>query len=198
MTTSTLFSMKGLTLAIGGVFLVVACSSDPDPTPAPTEAAGSGPAATETPETAAADWRDIPLTNVSTGETFTLASLEGSVVALEPFAVWCTNCHVQQDNIQAAYDDLRAAGVEFVSIGVEPNESIGRLERYRDRSQYPWTFAQSPVELSRALADIFGPQILAVASTPLIILDEQGEIVFHDFGFHGPDALRRIFADYTA
>jgi cytochrome oxidase Cu insertion factor (SCO1/SenC/PrrC family) len=193
---------KPLALAIGGMFLVVACSSAADPTEAPVAAPAARPAqgatAEPTAETTATSWLDIELTDVASGEPFTLASLKGKVVALEPFAVWCTNCHVQQDNVRAAYAELEAAGVEFISVGVEPNESPDRINDYRERRDYGWTFAQSPIEMSRAMVDIFGPQILAVPSTPLIILDEGGEVVFQDFGFHGPDALREIFSEFTS
>ena len=51
---------------------------------------------------------------------------------------------------------------------------------------------QSPVEFSRALSDLFGPQILSAPSTPLIVLDETGEAVIQEFGFHGPDKLLSI------
>jgi len=193
---------KPLALAIGGMFLIAACSSGADPTAAPAAAPAATPAegatAEPTVETAAASWLDIELTDVASGEPFTLASLKGNVVAIEPFAVWCTNCHVQQDNVRAAYADLEAAGVQFISVGVEPNESPDRINDYRERREYEWTFAQSPIELSRAMADLFGPQILAVPSTPLIILDEEGEVVFQDFGFQGPDSLRDIFSDFTS
>ena len=164
-----LLSAKPLTLAIGGMFLVVACSTAADTSEAPGAAApdtASTAAAEPTAETAVG-WLDIELTDVDTGEEFTLASLKGNVVAIEPFAVWCTNCHVQQDNVRAVHDELEAAGVKFVSLGVEPNESPDRISDYRQRRDYEWTFAQSPIELSRAMADIFGPQILAVPSTPL-------------------------------
>jgi cytochrome oxidase Cu insertion factor (SCO1/SenC/PrrC family) len=192
-------SAKPLTLAIGGMFLVMACSTAADTTETPGAAATSPTVTAEqTAETTASAWVDIELTDAETGELFTLASLKGNVVAIEPFAVWCTNCHVQQDNVRAAYDDLEASGVKFVSLGVEPNESLDRISEYRARRDYAWTFAQSPIELSRAMADIFGPQILAVPSTPLIILDEDGSVVFQDFGFHGPDALRDIFSEFTS
>lgn len=195
-----LISAKPLTLAIGAMFLVAACSTAADT----SDASGAAAPATATTAVAqptaapAAGWLDIELTDVDTGEAFTLASLKGNVVAIEPFAVWCTNCHVQQDNVRAVYDELEADGVKFVSLGVEPNESPDRISDYRERRDYGWTFAQSPIELSRAMADIFGPQILAVPSTPLIIIDEAGDVVFQDFGFHGPDALRDIFGEFTS
>lgn len=189
---------RGLGLAIVIPFVVAACGatasvtvdsaatpSDPSETIAQATAEATPPAAVA----AAAVWRDIELTDAASGETFTLASLEGQPVAIDPMAVWCTNCKQQNDNVKAAYPELRATGIRWISLGVEPNESTDRLARYAERRGYPWTFAQSPIEMSRALNDIFGPQILAVPATPLILLDETGEIVYQDYGFHGPDSL---------
>ena len=54
-------------------------------------------AATET-----AAFLDIELTDAASGETFTLASLAGDVVAIEPLAIRCSNCKAQQNNVKAA------------------------------------------------------------------------------------------------
>lgn len=202
-------SGRALAFAAAGTFVVAACTSAATVTPATPAADTAALAAADDSETSSAtadptaepagqSWRDIELTDVTTGDTFTLASLEGEMVAIEPFAVWCTNCHVQQDNVKAAYADLQEQGVRFISIGVEPNESADRIADYRERRGYEWTFTQSPIELSRALADIFGPQVLAVPATPLIILAPDGEVVFQDFGFHGPDSLLDIFEQAAA
>ncbi len=203
MTRHPRLSLRALTILIAAPFIVVACTAaatDSGATPTATSSAGvtAASSATEAPATAAADiWRDIELTDAATGETFTLASLEGNLVAIEPFAVWCTNCTVQNDNVKAAYADLETTGIRWISLGVEPNEKPASLAKYAERREYPWTFAQSPIEFSRALNEIFGPQILSVPSTPLIVLDESGEIVLQDFGFHGPEALIDLVNEFA-
>jgi cytochrome oxidase Cu insertion factor (SCO1/SenC/PrrC family) len=195
--------MRGLTILIAAPFIAVACTSAAVDTGAanttPTEDAPVSEAVvTDAPATAEERLRNIELTDAATGETFTLASLEGQPVAIEPMAIWCTNCKVQNDNIKARYEDLVATGTRFISLGVEPNEKRESLAEYADQRGYEWTFAQSPIEFSRALNDLFGPQILAVPATPLIIFDETGEIVFQDFGFHGPDQLLEIVEEAVA
>ena len=186
--------------------VIAACSSSAtvDPTGIGLTARGDAPAASlePSPSTEAASaqdaWLEIELTDVASGDPFTLASLAGQVVAIEPMAIWCTNCRAQQDNVRQIYDEIAAAGVRYISLGVEPNERPRALAAYAERRGYAWTFAQSPTEMSRVLDEIFGPQILAVPSTPLIVLDESGEIVFQDFGFHGPEALLDILAEASA
>jgi hypothetical protein len=158
--------------------------------PASAEPAGDAQAEEAGPATAA--WLDIELTDAASGETFTLASLAGGVVALEPMAIWCSNCKAQQDNVKAAYADIAEAGVTYISLGIDPGEDRGDLARYAQRRGYDWTFVKSPVALSRALNDLFGPQILSPPSTPLIVLDATGEVYTQEWGFHDPDALLGI------
>ena len=202
-------SGRAITLLFAAPFIAVACTSAADSETSDSaaadgtvEVAAEGTqvpsAETETPISAADTWLDIELTDAASGETFTLASLEGEVVAIEPMAIWCSNCKAQQDNVKSAFADIEAAGVRYISLGVDPNESLGALAKYADRRGYEWTFAQSPTEFSRAINDIFGAQILSVPSTPLIVLDGSGEIVYQDFGFHGPDALVKILDEAAA
>ena len=135
---------------------------------------------------------DLELTDAARGATFTLASLAGTVVAIEPMAIWCSNCKAQQNNVKAAYADIADAGVTYISLGIDPGENAGSLAKYAERNDFEWTFVQSPTELSRELSDLFGPQILSAPSTPLIVLDASGEIFTQEWGFHGPERLVEI------
>jgi cytochrome oxidase Cu insertion factor (SCO1/SenC/PrrC family) len=203
---------RGLLVALAAVpFVVAACTTSAGETEEPT-AAESIVAADEaviaappeaTPETqdqepAAAAWLDIELTDAATGETFTLASLAGEVVAIEPMAIWCSNCKAQQDNVKAAYADIAGAGVTYISLGIDPGEDPAALAKYAERRGYEWTFVQSPVELSRELSDLFGPQILSAPSTPLVVLDADGEVFTQEWGFHGPERLLEILDEAAA
>jgi cytochrome oxidase Cu insertion factor (SCO1/SenC/PrrC family) len=192
-------SRRVMSLLIAAPFVAVACTSaavedTPTATAAATTEAIVAPAASleaavEEPADAAFAWLDLELTDAATGETFTLASLKGDIVAIEPMAIWCGNCKAQQDNVKEAYSDIEASGVRFISLGIDPGENPNSLAKYAERRGYDWTFVQSPKELSRAFSDLFGPQILSVPSTPLIVLDESGDVFTQKFGFHGPESL---------
>jgi len=54
--------------------------------------------------TPAADsaWRTTTLRDVRTGEAFTIDGLRDKLVALEPMAIWCSNCRIQQREAVAA------------------------------------------------------------------------------------------------
>ena len=204
-------SRRLMSLLVAVPFVAAACSTAAvEPTDEPALAAATDEAVTATVEEPAAEaapaeepaepatWLDIELTDAASGEPFTLASLEGGIVAIEPMAIWCSNCKAQQDNVKEAYDQIEAAGVTFISLGIDPGENPDALAQYADRRGYPWTFVQSSTEFSRALNDLFGPQILSAPSTPLVVLDANGEVVFQDFGFHGPDKLLEILGEAGA
>jgi cytochrome oxidase Cu insertion factor (SCO1/SenC/PrrC family) len=182
-------STRALLLTMAASFIVVAIAAGV--AAAPSDTATTADASTADASTADA-WKDIELTNAQTGETFTIAGLAGNVVAIEPMAIWCTQCKVQNENFKKAFSDLEAAGVQVISLGVEPNQQPEALAEYAERRGYEWTFALSPKELSRALADQFTAQVLSVPATPLIVLSPDGEVAFQDFGFHGPDSLIEI------
>ena len=197
-------------------FIVAACtttaseSSEPEPTePAaaveqaateattePTsEAPMDGSEEVEEAATETAAFLDIELTDAASGETFALASLAGDVVAIEPMAIWCSNCKAQQNNVKDAYADIADAGVTYISLGIDPGENADSLAKYAERNGFEWTFVKSPTELSREFSDLFGPQILSAPSTPLIVLDANGEVFTQEWGFHDPDSLLEILGE---
>ena len=202
-------SRRLLAVVAAAPFIVAACTTSGDDGDSEATAAAeptveaaveetSGAVAEADAPAEEATWLDIELTDAETGETFTLASLEGEVVAIEPMAIWCSNCKAQQDNVKEAYDQIETAGVTYISLGIDPAENPDALATYADRRGYEWTFAQSPVEFSRALSDIFGAQVLSAPSTPLIVLDPAGDVAVQEFGFHGPEKLLQILDEAAA
>jgi hypothetical protein len=202
-------SRRLLAVVAAAPFIVAACSTadTEEPTDASVESGAASVTAAPAQDTAptteetpaeAATWLDIELADAVTGETFSLASLAGEVVAIEPMAIWCTNCKRQQDNVKAAYPEIESAGVTYISLGIDPGENPDALARYADRNGYGWTFSQSSTEFSRALSDLFGPQVLSAPSTPLIVLDPSGEVAVQEFGFHDPEKLVGILEEASA
>lgn len=176
----------------------LAASPGPVTSAAPVSSDAPEAIASAEPATETAAWLGIELIDAASGEPFTLASLQGEVVAIEPMAVWCSNCRAQQDDVKKAFTDIKDAGVRYISLGVDPGEDPATLAGYAERRGYDWTFATSPRGLSRALRDLFGAQILSPPSTPLIVLDAEGEVVVQTFGRHSPSELLAILAEAGA
>jgi hypothetical protein len=123
---------------------------------------------------------DRPLTDVRTGETFTLAELATDApVLLETMAVWCSNCRAQQHEVKRAHG---LATFHSVSLDVDLSEIAGDLAAYADREGFDWRFATAGGELYRHLQDRFGVAVTNPPSTPLIVIETDGTVRPLDFG----------------
>ena len=136
-------------------------------------------------------WQSIPLTDVRTGETFTLGGFEDKVVIVEAMAVWCPLCEQQQLQINSALAEL-GDDVVAVSLDVDPGETADRLQKHADRLGFPWRFALAGDELATMLQEEFGPQILAPTSTPVLIIGPDGQTTLTPFGLKGWDELVQV------
>lgn len=124
-----------------------------------------------------ADWQTLPLTDARTGETFTLADLEGGTVYVEPMATWCVNCRQQLGRVGEAKAQLDAqveGEVTFVALSVETTLSAEDLARYADEQGFDFTFAVMSPELLRALAAEFGQSVATPPATPHFIIYPDG------------------------
>ena len=130
---------------------------------------GSAQAATTTPP---AVWLQTELTDVNSGETFTLADFAGTPILLESFAVWCPVCLSQQLQIEG----LHSTPISFVSVSVDtdPHESAAEVVCHTPHHGFAdydhWHYAVAPVALTRALVSAFGPVVASVPSAPVILI----------------------------
>jgi hypothetical protein len=139
------------------------------------------------PEIMTPEWFDISLTDVNTGESFTINDLQGNVILLETMAMWCSNCLKQQKQVRELHE-LLGSSEDLVSIGldIDPNEEAPALRNYTAKQGFDWVYVISPAELSRALAEAYGNQFLNPPSTPILIIDRHGEV--HPLRFGIKDA----------
>ncbi len=135
-------------------------------------------------------WMSIALTDVRTGETFTLADFAGKTVFVEPMATWCTNCRQQLGNVAAAKAQLGdSEDVVFVSLSVETNIGNGDLANYTEETGFDWVFAVATPEMLISLADTFGQTITNPPSTPHFIIRPDGSTTDLATGYEGPEEL---------
>lgn len=134
----------------------------------------------ETIETAEAVWATTTLEDVRTGETFTAAGFDRPTI-LEPFAVWCSTCQRQQQELATFHD---AVGDEVVSInlGIDSNEDAETLATHADDHGFDWQYAVSPSEVTQSLVADFGQSIANPPQSPAILLCPEGEVTLLDDG----------------
>ena len=70
-------------------------------------------------------WYSTSLTDVNTGEIFTVEENIGKVILAETLATWCSNCYKQQTEV-ARFHNLLGERDDFISLGIDidPNEDI--------------------------------------------------------------------------
>jgi len=166
------------------------------PVAAAEESGAPGAAATPVAELAA--WQTIELTDVRSSETFTLADLAGTLIVIEPMAIWCSNCLRQQQEVAKALKAFDADEVVYISLGVDPGEDARALGSYADEHDFGWRFAVSPRSLSRALARTFGDQVLAPPSTPRVIITPDGRVIGPAFGIADSKAVEMELREHLS
>jgi hypothetical protein len=169
------------------------------PTAATLEPTASSPAESPAPATPAAPVDELlalALTDVRSGETFTLGELASTSgpVLLEPMAVWCSNCRAQQHEVVRAHE---TGTFTSVSLDVDLSESPDDLAGYADREGFDWHFAMADEDLWRMLQDRFGVAVTNPPSTPLIVIESDGTVRPLEFGV-GTRGAEELLAELGA
>jgi hypothetical protein len=147
-------------------------------TPEPT---ASSAAESASPAAPADELLALALTDVRSGETFTLGELASTSgpVLLETMAVWCTSCLSQQREVVQAH---ATGDFTSVSLDVDLSESPEQLAEFADREGFAWHFAMADEDLYRMLQDRFGVAVTNPPSTPLIVIERDGTVRPLEFG----------------
>jgi cytochrome oxidase Cu insertion factor (SCO1/SenC/PrrC family) len=185
---AAVFTATVLTLALTG-FLLSACTTSPvPPTSVPTAVATSAPK----PE-----WFSIPLTDVRTGQTFTMNDFAGKVVLIQTIVQWCSSCAYQQHEVSmmktllGQRDDLIS-----ISLDVDLKEDAVSLKKYVDHFGFNWYFAVAPLEITRALGNLYSAEYLNAPLEPMLIIDRSGNVYGLPYGFKNANALSNTLGPY--
>lgn len=154
----------------------------------PAMSDGPGASASASAALAAHVWAAATLTDVSTGQTFTIASLAGKPVFVEAMAIWCTNCRAQQGRFTEAFGKLPNGAAEYVVLTIDPSETAADLARYKQGRGFAGRYAVAGKDVSAALQAEFGANVLNPPSVPLIFISPSGEVQFST----GPESVDEI------
>jgi cytochrome oxidase Cu insertion factor (SCO1/SenC/PrrC family) len=142
-------------------------------------------------------WFTTQLTDVNTGEAFSVADFQGKVVLVETMAVWCPFCTQQQQHIQALAE-LLGERDDFVrlSLDIDPNEAPDILKAHTERQGFDWRFAVAPPDMARDIGQLYGAQFLNPPATPVFIIDRHGEVHALPFGQKDSAALQAAITPF--
>ena len=184
MRTKTIIHALALTLILTS-FLLTACGTS---------------VSTPTPETAARpEWFGIELTDVQTGKTFTMNDYAGKVVLVETMAMWCPNCIVQAHEVRKLHGLLdNPDDVISVSLDVDVNEDAASLKDYSEGYGFDWHFAIAPLEVARALGNLYTAQYLNPPLSPMLIIDKNGDVHHLEYGKKSAEMLLESVQPFLA
>jgi len=143
------------------------------------------------------DWFDMKLTDAQTGETFTMNDYAGKVVLVETMAIWCPNCVVQGNEVRNLHEALgNPDDLISVSLDVDFNEDEASLKKYASGYSFDWHFAVAPLEVARALGNLYSAEYLNPPLSPMLIIDREGNVHQLEYGLKKAETLRKIVAPY--
>ena len=178
MRTKTFIHALVLTLILTS-FLLTACGT-------------SASTSASEPATVRPEWFDIELTDVQTGETFTMNDYAGKVVLVETMAMWCPNCLFQANEVRKMHKLLdNPDDVVSISLDVDVNEDGPSLKDYTEEYGFEWHFAVAPLEVARALGNLYSAQYLNPPLSPMLIIDRNGEVHQLEYGHKDAESLQK-------
>jgi thiol-disulfide isomerase/thioredoxin len=146
---------------------------------------------------AAPDWFSAQLVDATSGDKFTIDGFGGKVVLVETMAVWCTNCLAQQHQIQALHDQLGMRDdLVTVSLDIDPSEDINYLRAFVNSNGFDWMYAIAGPDVAREIGQLYGDQFLNPPSTPMLIIDRQGQVHTLPFGIKNADELNNYLTPF--
>jgi thiol-disulfide isomerase/thioredoxin len=143
------------------------------------------------------DWFSSELTDVNTGMVFRVADYQGKVILVETMAIWCPKCLTQQKEVDRLHDIL-AGRDDFVSLGIntDPNENSAQLSAYIKNNGFDWLYVIASNKLINEIGELYGSQYLNPPSTPMLIIDKQGEAHLLPFGIKSAEELQSLLMPF--
>jgi thiol-disulfide isomerase/thioredoxin len=152
------------------------------------------PTATVTP-----DWFNIEMTDVQTGETFSMSDYAGKVVLVETMAIWCPNCLIQATQVEKLHEALgNPEDLISVSLDVDSHEDEATLREYASSYRFNWHFVVTPLLVERALGNLYSAEYLNPPLSPMLVIDRAGNVHQLDYGIKDAETLQKIVAPYLA
>jgi cytochrome oxidase Cu insertion factor (SCO1/SenC/PrrC family) len=160
----------------------------------PEPQASAVPTVTVIPE-----WFHMELTDVQTGETFTMNDYAGKVILLQTMAIWCPNCIVQGNEVRNLHKILgNPKDLISVSLDVDLNEDEASLKEYASEFGFDWYFAVAPLLVARALGNLYTAQYLNPPLDPMLIIDRAGNVHHLEYGIKDAETLQQAVEPYLA
>jgi thiol:disulfide interchange protein len=150
-----------------------------------------------TPTPSAPEWFDMSMTDVLTGQEFTINDFAGKVVLVETMATWCPTCWKQENEVKKLLESLGpSSDLVAVSLDVDTNEDAATLKTFATTGGYTWRFVVAPLPVARALGNLYSTDYLNPPLAPMLFIDRQGGVYGLPNGVKGAEALSKTLEQY--
>jgi hypothetical protein len=123
----------------------------------------------------------------------------GKVVLLETMAIWCPNCAVQGNEVRNLHKLLESPeDLISVTLDVDYYEDQASLKEYAAGFGFDWRFAVAPLEVARALGNLYSAQYLNPPLSPMLIIDREGNVHELEYGLKDAETLLKLVEPYLA
>jgi thiol-disulfide isomerase/thioredoxin len=130
-------------------------------------------------------WISVPMTEVNTGKTITIADLliTGKPIIIHTFAVWCPSCTIQlQESTRLVSDNPDTYIV--LAMDIDPKEKAVIVKNHVQKNKFSEYFVNAPLEVSRDIVKTLGtgtalslPQTIIITNGTVTLL---GDGVFRE------------------
>ena len=135
------------------------------------------------------------MTDVRTGQSFTINDFAGKVVLLETMAVWCPTCRKQEDEVLRLHELLgHPDDLVSVSLDVSMEEDLPMLKDYAQTLGYDWNIAVAPLLVARALGNLYSAEYLNPPASPMLVIDRDGQVLGLPYGVKTAESLQGVVA----
>ena len=83
-----------------------------------------------------------------------------------------------------------------VSLDVDPHEDQASLKEYVEELGFEWHFAVAPLEVARALGNLYSAQYLNPPLSPMLIIDRDGQVHQLGYGKKSAETLKKSVEPY--
>jgi thiol-disulfide isomerase/thioredoxin len=150
-----------------------------------------------TPTPSTPDWFNMQMTDVNTGQTFSMSDFSGKVVLVEAMATYCPSCWYQQIEMQKLQGfEGNSPDLVLVSLDVEMSEDAITLKDFATTGHFTWHFAIAPLLVARALAYTYSVNFLNPPLSPMLFIDRQGSVYTLPTGVKHAEALQNTLEPY--
>jgi len=85
-----------------------------------------------------------------------------------------------------------------ISLDVDLHEDEASLKQYAERLDYDWILAIAPLEVARALGNLYSAQYLNPPASPMLIIDKNGDVFGLPLGLKSAESLKNTIEPYLA